>query len=100
MFLERTQQLTLDHKSGFHYVTLAPESWERFVLGWIGLYYAWVVLCFEWCASPYIYHSPNNTVAKYLQSQTIPISMWLDDLDVELPGHARPQPDRPTEGSP
>ena len=72
------QQVTLDHKSGFHNVPLAPESWEYFVLCWRGVYCVWTVLCVGWCASPYIYYSLSDAVAQYLRSQDIPISAWLD----------------------
>ena len=44
------------------------------------MYYVWTVLCFGWCASPYIYHSLNNAVAQYLRSEDIPTSAWLDDF--------------------
>ena len=90
-----TQQVTLDHKSGFHNVPLAPESWEYFGLCWKGVYYVWTVLCFGWCASPYIYHSLSGAVAQHLRSQDIPTSAWLDILS-----HTWPQPDRPKECSP
>ena len=33
------QQVTLDHKSDFHNIPLAPESWEYFGLCWRGVYY-------------------------------------------------------------
>ena len=44
------------------------------------MYYVWTVLCFGWCASPYIYHSLNDAVAQYLRSEDIPTSAWLDDF--------------------
>ena len=88
------QQVTLDHKSGFHIVPLAPESWEYFGLGWRGVYYVWTVLCFGWCASPYIYHSLSGAVAQHLRSQDIPTSAWLD-----VPSHTWPQLYRPKECS-
>ena len=72
------QQVTLDHKSGFHNVPLAPESWEYFGLCWRGEYCVWTVLCFRWCASPYIYHSLSGAVAQHLRSRYIPTSAWLD----------------------
>ena len=94
------QQVTSDHKFGFHNVPLAPKSWEFFELCWRGVYYVQTVLCFGWCASPYIYHSLSDAVAQCVRSQDIPIP-WLDDvLDVNRLGHTRPRPDRPTEGSP
>ena len=65
------RRVTLEHKSGFHNVPLAPESW---------VYYVWTVLCFGWCASLYIYHSLGDAVARYLRSQDIPTSAWLDDF--------------------
>ena len=74
------KQVTFDHKSGFHNVLLAPESWEYFGLCWRGVYNVWTVLYFGWCASPYIYHSLSDAVAQYLRSQDIPTSAWLDDL--------------------
>ena len=78
---EGAQQVTLDHESGFHNnVPLAPESCEYFGLCWRGVYYVWTVLCFGWCASPYIYHSLGDAVALYSRSQDIPTSAWLDDF--------------------
>ena len=77
---KEAQQVTLDHKSGFHNVPLAPEFWEYFGLCWRGVYYVWTVLCFGWCASPYIYHSLRDAVTQYLRSQDIPTSAWLDDF--------------------
>ena len=74
------QQATLDHKSGFHNVPLAPESWEYFGLCWRGVYYVWTVLGFGWCASPYIHHSLSDAVAQHLRSQDIPASALLDDF--------------------
>ena len=73
------QQATLGHKSCFHNVPLAPESWEYFGLCWRGVYYVWTVLCFG-CASPYIYRSLSEAVAQYLRYQDIPTSAWLDDF--------------------
>ena len=90
VLLERGQQVTLDHKPAFHNVPLAPESWEYFGLCWRGMYYVWTVLCFGWCASPYIYHSLSGAVAQHLRSQDIPTWAWLD-----VPSHTWPQPDRP-----
>ena len=46
------QQVTLDHKSSFHNVPLAPESSEYFGLCWRRVYFVWTVLCLGWCASP------------------------------------------------
>ena len=95
------QQVTLDRKSGFHSVPLAPESWEHSGLCWRGVYYVWTVLCFECRVSPYIYRSLSGAVAQHLRSQDIPTSAWLDGfLDDELPSHTWPQPDRPKECSP
>ena len=74
------QEVTLDHKSGFYYVPLAPESWEYFGLCRRGVYYVWTVLCFGWCASPYIYHSLSDAVAQNFRSQDIPALAWLDDF--------------------
>ena len=74
------QQVTLDHTSGFHNVPLAPESWKYFGRCWRGVYYVWTVLCFGWCASPYIYHNLNDAVAQYLRPQDIPTLAWLDDF--------------------
>ena len=74
------QQVTLDHNSGFHNIPLAPESWEYFELCWRGVYYVWTVLCFGWCASPYIYHSLSDAVAQNLRSQDIPTLAWPDDF--------------------
>ena len=68
------QQVTLDHMSRFHNISLAPETWEYFGLCWRGVYHVWTVLCFGWCASLCIYHS------HYLRSQDIPTSAWLDDF--------------------
>ena len=70
----------LEHKSGFHNVSLAPESWEHFGLCWRGVFYVWMVLCFGWCASPYIYHSLSDAVTQYLRFQNIPTSAWLGDF--------------------
>ena len=44
------------------------------------MYYVWTVLCFGWCASPYIYHNLSDAVAQYLQSQDKPSLAWLDDF--------------------
>ena len=44
------------------------------------MYYVWTVLCFGWCASPYVYYSLSDAVAQYLRSQDIPTSAWLDDF--------------------
>ena len=74
------QQVTLDHKSGFHNIPLAPESWEYLGLCWRGVYYVWMVLCFGWRASPYIYHSLSDAAAQHLRSQDIPTSAWPDDF--------------------
>ena len=74
------QQVKLDDKSVFHDIPLAPESWEYFGLCWRGGYYVWTVLCFEWCACPYIYHSLSDAVVQHLRSQDIPTSAWLDDF--------------------
>ena len=66
-------------------------SWE---------YYVGAVLCFGWCAPPYIYHSLSDAVAQYLRSQDISTSAWLDDFGCRTPGpraiSARPA----KEGSP
>ena len=74
---KRAQQVTLGHKSGFHNVSPAPESGEYFGLCWRGVYYVWTVLCFGWCASPYIYHNLSDAVAQYLQSQDKPYLLLL-----------------------
>ena len=91
MLLERGTQVTLDHKSAFHDVPLALESWE---------YYVGTVLCFGWCAPLYICHSLSDAVAQYLRSQHIPTSAWLDDFGCRNSGphvtSARPA----KEGSP
>ena len=63
------QQVTLDHKSRFHNVSLAPKSWGYFGLCWRGMCCVWTALCFWWCASPYIYHSLSDAVAQYLRSK-------------------------------
>ena len=83
------QQVTLDHKSGFHNVPLTPECWEYFGLCWRGVYYVWTVLCFGWCASRYIYHSLSDAVAQYLRSQDIPTSAWLADVWMSNPRATR-----------
>ena len=57
------QQVTLDHKSGFHNVPLATEFWEYFGLCWRGVFNVWTVLCFGWRAYPSIYHSLGDAVA-------------------------------------
>ena len=44
------------------------------------MYYVWTVLCFGWCASPYIIHSLRDAVAQHLRSQNITTSAWLDDF--------------------
>ena len=75
---KEAQQVTLDHKLGFHIVPLAPESWEYFGLCWRGVYYVWTVLCFGWWASPHIYHSLSGAVAQHLRPQDIPTSAWPD----------------------
>lgn len=78
MLLRGAQQVTLDHKSGSHNVSLAPESWEYLGLGWRGVSYVWTVLCFGWCASPCIYHCLSDAAAQYLRSQDITISTRLE----------------------
>ena len=72
------QQVKLDHKSAFHNAPLAPESWEYFGLCWRIVY--WTVVCFRWCASPYIYHSLSDAVAQCLRFQDIPASAWLEEF--------------------
>ena len=74
------RQVSLDYKSGFHNVPLAPESWEYFGLCWRGVYYVWTVLCFGWRTSLYIYHSLSDAVVQYLRSQHNPTSAWLHDF--------------------
>ena len=83
------QQVTLDHKSGFYNIPLAPESWQYFGLCWRGVYYVWTVLCFGWCTSPYIYHSLSDAVAQHLRSQDIPTSAWLGDFLMTNPRATR-----------
>ena len=38
----------------------------------------WIVLCFGWCESPYIYHTLSSAVAQYLRHLDVPITTWLD----------------------
>ena len=93
------QQVTFDHKSGFHNVPLAPESWEYFGLRWRGVYYVWTVLCFGWCASPYIYHSLSGAVVQHLRSQDVPTSAWLDGVWMTN-SRDRPKECSPRDGGP
>ena len=38
------------------------------------------VLCFGWCSSPYIYHTPSEAVTQCLRGKCIPALAWLDDF--------------------
>ena len=73
-------QMTVDHKSGFHHVPLAKESWQYFGLAWRGRYYVFTTLCFGWSVSPYIYHSLSDVVSRYLRTKGLPMLTWIDDF--------------------
>lgn len=73
-------QMTVDHKSGFHHVPLAKDSWQYFGMEWGGRYYVFTTLCFGWSVSPFIYHSLSDVVSRYLRTKGIPMLTWIDDF--------------------
>ena len=75
-------QVTIDHKSGYHYVALEPASWQYFGFECEDEFYVFTVLCFGWCSVPFIYASLSEAVARYLRSRDVPVLTWIDDFYV------------------
>ena len=71
-------QISMDHKSGFHKVPLHLDSWTSFGMYKKRVYYVWIVVCFGWCESRYIYHALSSAVVQYLRHLDVPITdFWM-----------------------
>ncbi|CAM9588327.1 unnamed protein product, partial [Sphacelaria rigidula] len=75
-------QVTLHHVSGFHHVPLDLAPWEYLSFEQKGEYDVWTVLCFDWCSSPYAYHTLSEVATQNLRCRGVPLlasigGFWL-----------------------
>lgn len=76
----RAHQVTLNHKSGFHYVGLNAESWTLFALCWQGVYYLFTVRVSDGVRRrifPIL--RLRSAAGQCLRALDIPLLVWLDD---------------------
>ena len=70
---------SIDHKSGYLHVPIHRSSWKYLGFYWDGEYYVYTCLPFGTSFSPYVYHSSNEAVARYIRNLGIPMKVYIDD---------------------
>ena len=75
---------SIDDKSGFDNVKLAPDSYDFVVFQWAGYFFRCLTLPFGFKLSSYIYHTLNLQPTSYIRQKfMIPIFLYIDDRLVE-----------------
>lgn len=76
----------LDHKSGYHHVRMAEDSWQYLGFRWKGRYYVFRVLPFGWAPACYVYNTLSDIVATYLRMCGVHLIFYLDDFGFAFSG--------------
>ena len=76
----------LDHKSGYHHVRMAEDSWQYLGFRWKGRYYVFRVLPFGWAPACYVYNTLSDIVATYMRMCGVHLIYYLDDFGFAFSG--------------
>ena len=71
--------VSLDDKSGFHNLSLQPESWPLFGVHYNGVDDVCTTLPFGWNESPVCSHPISEAKAAYMRSRGVPVLACIDD---------------------
>ena len=75
---------SIDDKSEFDNVRLAPDSYDLVVFQWAGYFFRCLTLPFGFKLSSYIYHTLNLQPTSYIRSKfSVPVFLYIDDRLVE-----------------
>ena len=75
---------SIDHKSGYHHVSLQATSWKYFGFQWERTTYVFTVLPFGWAPACYIYNTLSSVVAAYYRSFGLHCIFYLDDFGFSI----------------
>jgi hypothetical protein len=75
---------SIDHKSGYHHVSLQQSSWQYFGFQWERVSYVFTVLPFGWAPACYIYNTLSSVVAAYYRSFGVHCIFYLDDFGFSI----------------
>ena len=70
---------SLDDRSGFHNLSLQPESWPLFGVSYDSTDYVCTTIPFGWNDSPVCYHSLSEAKSVHRRSRGIPVLAYIDD---------------------
>lgn len=71
---------TLDLESGFHHVSIHPESRDLLGFEWKGTWYRWTVLPFGLCSSPYVFCKTMRVLLQALRAHGHRVNGYVDDI--------------------
>jgi hypothetical protein len=71
---------SLDHRSGYHHVSIAKDSRTLMGFEWNGEWYVWNVLPFGWAPACSVYSRLSGLLAAYLRKHGIHTMVYIDDM--------------------
>ena len=81
---EKAYFSSIDDKSGFDNVRLAPDSYDLVVFQYAGYFFRCLTLPFGFKLCSYIYHTLNLQPTSYIRSKfSVPVFLYIDDRLVE-----------------
>ena len=76
----KDQLATIDLKNGYHHLSVHKDFHRYLGFKWRNKYYTWQVIPFGLAVSPYYFCKSIRQVIKYLRTQGIRISAYVDDF--------------------
>ena len=76
----KDQLVTIDLKNGYHHLSVHKDFHRYLGFKWRNKYYTWQVIPFGLAVSPYYFCKSIRQVIKYLRTQGIRISAYIDDF--------------------
>ena len=70
----------MDLKDGFYHIPINQNYQAYLSIQFEGKFYSYVVLSFGFCLSPYFFAKVLRPVVKYLRSQGVRLSLYVDDF--------------------